>query len=118
MADELETSATQHGLSAGLIGNPPIRDIVRVFLLNEMQSRKPRLIEQFCFPKMIVIFEIEFTVQRLEDAKTVLITRTRRQFSLQGLEDSSNYKDSKTVLITRIRRQFTLQRLKDNSHHK
>src|ERR1043165_4578345 len=32
--------------------------------------------------------------------------------------DSSQYKDSKTVLVTRTQKQFSLQRLDDNSHHK
>src|SRR5579872_3543733 len=54
MAGNLQPRTAQHALHRAVVGNPPIRGIARVALLDEVHAGKIRMVEYFLVPKVIV----------------------------------------------------------------
>src|SRR5579883_3651650 len=71
MLEDVEAGAAQQRLGAGPVGNPPIRLVMRVTPLDELESRESRLIENRLFPERVVLGEhrhlIGAPLHRLED---------------------------------------------------
>src|SRR5437870_6021657 len=55
MRDDSESAAAQHGFYRSVIGYPPVRRIVGIFLLDEVHRRKIGIVKNVFRPKRIVV---------------------------------------------------------------
>src|SRR5262249_10379684 len=58
MRPDLQPGAAQHRLHGAVVGNPPVRGVARIFLLDKVHAGKIRPGEDFGVPEMIIIAQV------------------------------------------------------------
>src|SRR5579872_3694983 len=80
MVHDLQPGTAQHGLHGAVIGNPPVRGITGILLLNEVHAGKIQIVEDLFVPEVVVLFQ-RGTIQGTADH------RLENQFASYLLDD-------------------------------
>src|SRR4051794_1789933 len=58
MRGYLEPRATEHGLHARAVRNPPVGPVLRVIVLDEVQLGISRIVEMMRRPEVVILFQL------------------------------------------------------------